>query len=310
MPSEYHGADEVALTKMAEASSYNSDHIVATAYFLVNGGLYLATSDRMRILDPNGGWCHTNTADRVVRCLKHCAEKCKCIDWCTRTILDHSANSILPWLPSKGSIDTMPIDVHAGEHSYQPKYANDVAKIIAMVSNSGFVCQMSAPFSGTSHDQMILENARFKSRWLDTDKFLCDGVFAQSAQILTPASRSQLYPKKKKAGHNVHEMLKSNEMHAHFRARAEHCFSASLFNRFRCFSRWQRSNELLTYAVVFAQNLLNWELLLRHGPKGRYEPASEYSEALVAELQEKFTKHANMSNRYPEDKKDKQRRRE
>lgn len=311
MPSEYHGCSEEAITKLSQVSSLNRSAVTAVVYFLYVGAQILPVSDRMKVLDDkSASWGLTRTEETVRDTLSKLASTLRKVDWMSRSILEHESNSLEPYMLStvRGAIDTVPCYGWGSEHSYQPKYAANVTKFAITVTNTGFVVQVSEGYCGSVHDQTILSAAGFASQWAPNDVWLCDGIFADSRNTVTPDGRPQLFPKHPKPGHNLHELLKRNEMHAHFRSRVEHTFSGVMFNRFRCFSRWQRSHTMLNDAVVVACGVLNYEALLAHGVQGRYKPISQYSEAEHKELADKFERHKNMSSRYPEEKKNKSKR--
>ena len=309
MPSVYYGANEAVICKLAEICTCTEDAMFCTVYYAYIGSVQ-AVSDRMTV-KCGSGWCQTTTDSTIRATLKKITDHLGKIKWYQRGLLDDNSNSLYPFFEKDvvGSIDTVPVDVNHASHTFQPKYASDVVKLVCTTTHTGFILQCSEPFQGAMHGNTALAASRFSNEWADGDKFLADGVFAATPHILVPYSGPQIWPKKKKDAGATQLRLQRNQMHAHFRARIEHQFGASIFNRFRLLWRFKGETDTLKPIVLLVVNVLNFELLFLKGTSGRYRPVSEYSADEAHALHEKFRVHESMSSRYPNPEEKKKRAR-
>lgn len=308
MPSLYFGASDDVIAQLAKTTNETVDNTFAAIYFIYCGD-YQATSDRMKVrLGKLGrsGWGLTNTMERVASILQNMYHKLHLISWFKDSIYNHQKNNLAPFFPPTviGSLDTVPIVVPEGDHRFhQPKYAHAVVKVLFVISNTGFIMQRTKAFTGASHDSTILTHGGIIDKWRDEHQFLADGIFATTTNTIVAKSRPQIWPKNRAHGQTAmnyrcaaHEMLRDNEMQAHFRARVEHTFGSSMFGRFKLFNYYKKSDELLEYALEIAMWVLNVEILLKHGVGGRYDALTEND---VARLRVEFDAHEAMGSRYP-----------
>eukprot|EP00744_Colponema_vietnamica_P020002 GILI01028372.1.p1 GENE.GILI01028372.1~~GILI01028372.1.p1 ORF type:complete len:255 (-),score=0.63 GILI01028372.1:35-799(-) len=222
--------------------------------------------------------------------------------WYLPEIVDAPDNSLEPFYPANvvGSIDTIPIHVwKMGNHTFNPKYA-DVLKVLVATSNTGFCISWSIPFAGAAHDQTILGASDFPIR--ETDVFLVDGDFSDGGHAIAPWDGREIWSGTDEL---AHERMMYNEKLAHFRARVEHRFGGTQFNRFNCFSKWKREFDLLPCAVAIVASILNLEKMAQYGLRGCYKPIKELSATEIAKLEKKFLEHKAQTSRYPKEKKKK-----
>ena len=301
MPSTYHGCMESVITKLAELCNKERDVMLAVVYYIYSAS-YQATSDRLTI-ETGEPWGLTRTTEMIDGTLIDVGQTLGNVDWYQASLLDSIGNDLSPFFDRsvKGSIDTVPIRCYHSAHTFQPKYAHDVCKLVVTCSNTGFILQVSKPWAGAMHDNTCLSASEFAKSWREGDSWLADGVFSAGPNIITPYSGPQIWPKKSKNVAAAHEKLQSNQKHAHFRARIEHTFGASLFNRFRLL--WKYKGSKLNEVEKVIQSVLNYECLFRHGECGRYAATGNYTTEAIVALNDKFSMHKSMSSRYPQSKK-------
>lgn len=307
---EYTGTTQEVLEELARTAKVSVDEAYAVVYFLYSGD-YLATSDRMRLhlnsdCTARSGWGLTSTQEKLLVAMRAMCENLSKKTWFSSRVYDHPNNDISPFFNTTciGSLDTVPIKVPQGDRLFhQPKYSDSVVKVLFLISHTGFIMQRSKAYTGSSHDSIILKDSGFVEKWNDNHQFLADGIFSTSTNTIVAARKAQIWPVVRLAGESraayrraAHAKLRANECQAHFRARVEHTFAAPLFNRFKLFSYFKKSDDILEYALEIAMWVLNLEVKQKFGFAGRYGPMTE---EYKRNLEEKIEQHEAMSSRYP-----------
>lgn len=174
-------------------------------------------------------------------------------------------------VPTRGSVDTVPISVPNVKHMFQPKYQDAVVKFLVSVSHNGQVMSVDGPYSGASHDGVIGDHCHFFARAsaaFPEESILADGIFSvkDNPNCIIPPTREKVKACKVQArrAKNI----------SHYRSRVEHVFGGGAgILRFKKLTadRWSRKLGLLKQYFVAACIYRNAEIFVRCGPQGLYK---------------------------------------
>jgi hypothetical protein len=292
------GVTAAALEMAADLCNVSEVDVFGAMLFLYTGKLNVTRV--LMQLKMKRGWGERNAPDRIRRTLQALADGLH--PDLFREAIDNQP-SLSPFLPAniKIAIDTVPIYVDADEFTFQPKYAEDVYKVLVATTFSGYVVYVSQLFSGTSADNNILQTCGIETLIAEHQtQVLADGAFS-APYIFKPPTKPAIYPKYRERGQTdeqyweaAEEKLREVQRHSHFRSRVEHVFGRARMGRFAAFKNWQgRSKHNLRNAVVAAVGMLNLEVYCRHGWKGCYPPLDS------VEVQRLSNEHSRASARYP-----------
>lgn len=206
------------------------------------------------------------------------------------------------------AFDTVPIYMDdVLEHTFNPKYEDNVAKLFVAVSLTGFIVSISSTlYSGTTGDSYAQRHSQIEQKLRQFHvKALADGAFVSSDVVTKPHSGPQIHPKRLKPGQTVEQYKveanakkSKNEQIGFFRSRVEHMFCRSLFGRFLMFKNYSQHTGNLWNFVQCACIGLNMELnLLNPNQRTRY---GKYSDEEVQNIRKRFEEHPLANKRYPE----------
>ena len=146
-------------------------------------------------------------------------------------ILKHPNNKV-PYFEDAiiGSVDTVPVYVKAYQNGYQPKYAADVVKFLVVISHTGYILYVSAPYTGNSHDGVIADHCL--TAFLVGKKWsvVGDGLFSGQPYI-DLFDKPEIWPSRLLEGQSLEEYLTNGlqrQLHnaelQYVRSRVEHAF--------------------------------------------------------------------------------------
>jgi hypothetical protein len=232
-------------------------------FFFLTTGSMKATAIFMQLQQK--GWRHKHGAPRLKKAAEMISRSCAELLDHPEIFVAHDGNNVDAWFPGvKYLVDTAPIYVNnigQSESFYQPKYAAHVAKIIGVVTCTGFFVHRSALYQGPMHDNACAVHMFLEDLLKTHDrKCLADGVFKRSPLVIIPFNKREIPI-------DYDSRIEVNGKISHIRARVEHSFAR--LGRFAAFKVWNRPvDDFLEDCMACCMIALNVEILLRHGPGG------------------------------------------
>jgi hypothetical protein len=265
------GISPATLHLLAKDANIDEDTVRACAYYLTTGRWVL--THHIMQLECGKGWCLESTRLKVTAGMHRLAHvfRPQFSPW----KYENPRNSLVPFFDQNviAAIDTVPIYVDAGEHTFQPKYGEDVLKVLVAATFTGFTLFVSRPYKGQSSDSAILGACKVMDSFPRNTFALADGAFKHT-NLWKPPTKTGIYPKRLRPGQTVQQYeaestkkLEDVEKHARFRSRIEHQFGRGMFGRFSAFKNWtcRTDSDFLRNSIDAAFGMINAEVYTRHG---------------------------------------------